>query len=113
MDRKQFFKEIFYRSVDLLEKNKLGKILELDSPAAPKQRPPGAHPNDDQFLEVCTGCDACMSACPVHIILIDDLEKRDPVIYPKTGPCIHCPGTPCITACSTGALSRSRADFKR
>lgn len=113
MDRKQFFKEAFCRSVDLLEKTKLGKMLELDSSSTSRQRPPGAHPDDKQFLKLCTGCDACMAACPVHIVLIDDLQRRDPVIYPETGPCIHCPGTPCVTACPTGALKRSRVDFKR
>ena len=106
MDRKQFFKEVFCRTVEVLEKTKIGKALHLEESQSKKQRPPGAHPNDEQFLKLCTGCDACMASCPVNIILVEDLEKRDPIIYPDEGPCIHCPGTPCISACSSGALDR-------
>lgn len=110
MDRKEFFKEAFRRTVskgiEVLEKS---KALNQFSEAPLKERPPGAHPSDQTFLSLCTGCDACMTACPVNVILIEDLEKRDPVIFPEKGPCIHCPGTPCITACPTGALSRNHA----
>lgn len=69
------------------------------------ERPPGAHPDERKFLEMCTGCDQCMAACPVNIVMIEDLERRDPVIFPDEGPCIRCEGFPCIKACPTGALS--------
>lgn len=69
------------------------------------ERPPGANVDDKQFLKLCTGCDACMVACPHNVVMIEDLERRDPVIYPDEGPCLHCADYPCITACPTGALS--------
>jgi len=68
-----------------------------------KERPPGALP-EPEFLERCTGCDECMKACPVNVIMIEDTELRYPVIYPETDPCIHCEDTPCISSCPTGAL---------
>jgi len=69
-----------------------------------KQRPPGASSIDSEFRKRCTGCDACMAACPVNIIMIEDLTLRHPVIYPEEAPCIHCEGYPCIQSCPTGAL---------
>ena len=115
MDRKDFFSHAFKllvgRGLNALEKvsdfTVLDKLVENEnSKASPqlKQRPPGAVP-EEEFLHLCTGCDACMIACPVNVIMIEDLEKRQPLIYPDIAPCVHCQGYPCITACPTGALS--------
>ncbi len=68
-----------------------------------KQRPPGALDEVD-FLDKCTGCDACMAACPHNLIFIEDLDKRDPIIYPQDNPCLMCASYPCISACETWAL---------
>lgn len=47
-------------------------------------------------IEQCTGCNACMSACPVEAIcLVDDLAK-------VLDDCIEC-GT-CIDECPTQAI---------
>ncbi|WP_041941572.1 4Fe-4S dicluster domain-containing protein [Waddlia chondrophila] len=107
MDRKQFFKELVCMTVDLFERLPVGKVLSQTTDDRLKLRPPGAHPDEQEFLKRCTGCDACMVACPVHAIIIEDLERRDPLLYPKENPCIRCPGTPCITACPTEALHKS------
>lgn len=93
MNRLDFFKCLF------------GKGLELFEPLGEgEERPPGALRDEAEFKSRCTGCDACMKACPVNVIMVDDLVKRYPVIYPKTAPCVHCEGYPCIAACPTGAL---------
>ena len=114
MDRKQFFKEFICRTVNVIEKSKVGKALNVVPESSTiKERPPGAHPSDEEFLLRCTGCDACMAACPVHAIMIEDLERRDPLLYPKDNPCIQCPGTPCISACPTGALNRQFGIYRR
>lgn len=113
MDRKQFFKELVSRSVDLIEESKVGKLLLADQDTRSRERPPGAHPSEEEFLNLCTGCDACMAACPVHAIVVDDLERRDPLIYSKENPCIECPGTPCITACPTDALHRQFGVYRK
>lgn len=106
MDRKQFFSDAFKlavgKTLELASENVIVKHCE--SQAQVKQRPPGAGAEPD-FLRACTGCDACMSACPYNVIYIEDLEKRDPVIYPETSPCQECSDYPCIAACPTQALS--------
>ncbi|NGX43480.1 MAG: NAD(P)H-quinone oxidoreductase subunit I, chloroplastic [Chlamydiae bacterium] len=115
MDRKEFFSHAFKlaasKGLQVLEQTKVGKALEKyseepDSSSTNKHRPPGASHSDEEFLQSCTGCDACMAACPVSVIFIEDLEKRDPLIYSDQEPCIHCPGYPCIVSCPTGALSK-------
>lgn len=106
MDRKEFFNQAWIKlaekAVELISETSLGKALEEAS--RNKQRPPGAIPGHF-FQEKCTGCDACMIACPVNVIMIEDLERRLPVIYPEEDPCLHCKGYPCIQACKTEALS--------
>lgn len=113
MDRKGFFKELVCLAVDAVEKSPAGSVFTKAVEHPLKVRPPGAHPDENEFLNRCTGCDACMAACPVHAIVIDQLEKRDPFLYPKENPCIQCPGTPCVTACPTGALQRQFGTHQR
>jgi ferredoxin-type protein NapG len=72
-------------------------------PVKHRQRPPGALP-EPAFKATCTGCDACMAACPHNLIMIEDLERRDPIIYPDENPCLRCNGYPCIQACNVDAL---------
>lgn len=112
MDRYEFFQHAFRlivgKAVNVIEKTSIGKALESlgdqEKKSIRKQRPPGASPIDREFLELCIGCDACMAACPVNVIMIEDLERRDPFIYPDQAPCIRCPGFPCIASCPSGAL---------
>lgn len=109
MDRREFlnqaWKMFLGKAVELISETALGKAL--DEASQEKQRPPGALTPDHLFQEKCTGCDACMIACPVNVIMIDDLVKRHPVIYPETAPCLHCEGYPCIQVCPTQALQLS------
>jgi ferredoxin-type protein NapG len=114
MDRKQFFevafKKLIGKGLELVEDSSffqaLEKLGEEPKISKKKERPPGASSNDKEFQRLCTGCDACMIACPVNVILIEDLEKRFPLIYPDENPCILCEDRPCITACPTGALKK-------
>jgi len=107
MDRKEFFGEAFkslmYNALDILGENAV--IRALEETAKIKERPPGSILPDAEFQRLCTGCDACMIACPVNVVMIEDLNLRLPVIYPETNPCLHCIGYPCIQACKTSALS--------
>jgi len=115
MDRNEFFRHAFKKvvgkGIDILENTQIAEKIESLTKTSTKssnqkQRPPGASHDEREFLQKCTGCDACMAACPVHVIMIEDLERRDPIIYPDQSPCIHCPGYPCISSCPTGALNR-------
>ena len=111
MDRKDFFSTAFRlvagKGLQILTENPIVTALEaLAVETEPKQRPPGAAP-EKEFRQLCTGCDACMIACPVDVIMIEDLKTRLPIIYPEKDPCIHCEGYPCIQSCPTGALHLS------
>lgn len=65
--------------------------------AAISLRPPGAV---EQFAELCTRCDACLTACPTGII------GRDPEGLPKVdlsnGACLFC--GECAEACEPQAI---------
>lgn len=102
MNRQEFFKEALRLVLSKGEPSKDQK----------KWRPPGAHPSENRFQQLCTGCDACMIACPINVILIDNLEKRDPFL-PNKSLCIQCPGHPCTDACPTGALKAEYGFFLR
>lgn len=72
-------------------------------------RPPGAVP-EIEFLEGCTRCGDCISACPVDAIRLATREygpaAGTPVIEPRVAACIMCDGLPCIDACEPDVLSR-------
>lgn len=120
MNRKDFFeqalKSLLKKGLDLLETHPLINALEnlASTPEQPvkKQRPPGAS-QEKHFQTLCTGCDACMIACPVNVIMIEDLSRRLPLLYPEKNPCINCPDYPCIRACPTGALNASHGTLLR
>lgn len=70
-------------------------------------RPPGAIA-EAAFMETCTRCGDCLSACP-HDAIINAPDRLraasgTPIIDPYTRACHACPETPCIPACTTGAL---------
>jgi ferredoxin len=106
MDRKEFLTQAFKQLIDKgLELTTFKPIVSaLENLAKKKERPPGSVQPDEKFKQLCIGCDACMIACPVNVIVIEDLEKRYPLIYPEEAPCLHCSGYPCIQACHHSAL---------
>lgn len=70
-------------------------------------RPPGAVAEVD-FLEACTRCGDCATACPHDVILEGPARLREaartPIVDPLAAPCRMCEDLPCIAACETGAL---------
>ena len=119
MDRKEFFGVAFKyfagKGLDLVTNNPVIKKLEglgnEDNPSHGEdwERPPGAAEYDAAFRRDCTGCDRCMIACPVNVIMVEDPdESRIPIIYTKEAPCQHCEGYPCIESCPSEALSLDR-----
>ncbi|MBB64177.1 MAG: hypothetical protein CMO81_03860 [Waddliaceae bacterium] len=112
MERKEFFgaalKYFTGKALEVVEENPLLEQLEALADKKSderRQRPPGAPESDHKFQEMCTGCDGCMVACPVNILMVEDMDTRHPLLYPDKNPCIQCSAFPCITACPTGALS--------
>jgi ferredoxin-type protein NapG len=71
-------------------------------------RPPGAVAPDDAYLAACSGCEACVKACPYEAItLVDssgDPPRRVAAIHAVRRPCRLCEALPCIAACDDGAL---------
>ncbi|NKB82175.1 MAG: 4Fe-4S dicluster domain-containing protein [Nitrospirales bacterium] len=65
-------------------------------------RPPGAV-EEQEFLERCTSCGDCVSACPYGSIREQEPDYT-PVIFADESPCYVCKDLPCIRACETDAL---------
>jgi len=75
--------------------------------AIPLHRPPGAV-EEGLFLDRCTRCNDCATACPHHAIAPAGQRMRHaagtPVINAAEAPCRLCEDWPCIEACPTKAL---------
>jgi ferredoxin-type protein NapG len=88
-------------------------VKKARSPAPPPMqwiRPPYAAP-ELHFLASCTRCDACIPACPHHVIFklpekSGRLAAGTPAMDLMNHGCHMCLDTPCVTACETGALRR-------
>ncbi|MBK9309029.1 MAG: 4Fe-4S dicluster domain-containing protein [Nitrospira sp.] len=65
-------------------------------------RPPGAV-EESLFLERCTKCADCLTACPPHAITIHQTDGT-PVLYADQSPCLLCEDFPCVRACGADAL---------
>lgn len=68
-------------------------------------RPPWAV-QGNAFAEKCTGCAACVEACPENILKLDRRNKAQ-VDFSK-GECTFC--TDCVTSCKDGALVMTDID---
>lgn len=67
-----------------------------------EKRPPWALPEND-FIERCTRCDACLAACPTHILIAGD--GGYPTVDFAAGECTFCGD--CVAACQPKALHRA------
>ena len=68
-------------------------------------RPPWAlHEND--FLDACTACGACVDRCPERVLARDAGGR--PVVDPRLGECTFC--GECEHACTPRALDRASSD---
>lgn len=65
-------------------------------------RPPWAKP-ESYFVESCTACDQCRSACPQKIIVRG--RAGYPLVDFALGECVFCER--CVEACDTGALEKT------
>lgn len=106
MDRRDFFRAG-------LKKVTKTVVSEIDARVEKKAkryiRPPYAL-NEVEFLLACTRCDDCVKACP-HDVVFKLSAKLGagvigtPALALLTRGCHLCSDWPCVTACTTGALS--------
>ncbi|MBL8642869.1 MAG: ferredoxin-type protein NapF [Rhodospirillaceae bacterium] len=66
-------------------------------------RPPWAL-SETEFIEKCTRCGDCVSACPQHVLI--NLDGGYPAFDPQRGECTFC--GECVTACSAKALLQTQ-----
>ncbi len=102
-------REFFHRSLARLIRP-VGDFLEKRFPfpaGSTILRPPGALPEQD-FLDLCARCGACVDSCPVDAILPwdsgNEATDKTPIIDPNVTACVVCDGLECMNACPTGAL---------
>jgi len=64
--------------------------------------------NRRQFLQRCAGNGSCAQACPHGAITLTSIDQdfKLPFIDPEIAPCHLCQPSPCVQACTTGALSQ-------
>ena len=107
--KREFFKETFS-----FLGSRVGQMVKSKTDILPETvsrflRPPGAVGNKE-FLALCTGCDACLKACPHGSIrkLHGDfvVAGGTPIVIPGEKPCYLCEDFPCVRACEEGALKR-------
>ncbi len=72
-------------------------------------RPPFAA-DEWKFLELCTRCDKCLSACPHEVLFALPARhgprlERTPAMDLLNKGCHLCADWPCVAACETGALA--------
>lgn len=95
-----------YRTVPEFSKSKkIRKNIKL---------PPGALPGE-KFEKKCNSCGDCISACPYNVIFpvfIDEKKRTFPFLDTNLTACQLCVDTPCISACSTGALKQLKKNQK-
>ena len=72
---------------------------------------------EQQFLDGCTRCNACIEACPHDAIVLAPSRLREaagtPMIDPHKQPCWMCHDTPCVTACEPRVLDPLRLQWER
>ncbi len=88
-----------------------------ESRAATALRPPGALPDEADFLAACTRCGLCVRDCPYDTLKLSGMggpaQVGTPYFTARDIPCEMCEDIPCVVACPTGALDHALTDINK
>ncbi len=106
MDRRNFFRSAISKSGKTVVKAVDSRI---NKQASRWIRPPFAI-NELEFLLTCSRCNACIDACPYHVIFslparIGTKFAATPALDLINHGCHLCEGWPCVTVCEVKALA--------
>jgi len=107
-DRAGFFKSYLLDLLDSVHSAFPDELAEIASSFPELIRPPGALA-EQQFLEKCRRCGACIKACPFFalkpVFKANQFDDGTPALRTGESYCRFCSDFPCIEACPSGALS--------
>jgi ferredoxin-type protein NapG len=104
-NRRNFFKGAANKTAEMALKE---AALLARARAAAWIRPPFAI-DELEFVLACTRCDACIDACPQHILFrlparVGVGAVATPAMDLMKGPCLMCEDWPCVSVCEPGTL---------
>jgi ferredoxin-type protein NapG len=101
-------KELFHGVFSFLDEARKRTVPGGPARQGKTVRPPGALSPDAAYLAACTGCAACVEACPQDSLFMTEVAgdppRRVAVLLAERRPCFLCTELPCIAACRDGAL---------
>jgi ferredoxin-type protein NapG len=107
-DRAGFFKSYLLDLLDGVHAAFPDELAEFADRFPELIRPPGALP-EQEFLEKCQRCGACVKACQFFAIKpvfkANDFDDGTPALRAGEAFCRFCSDFPCVNACPSGALS--------
>ena len=111
IDRAGFLKSYLFELLDGAYSAFPDELTEFAEKFPELIRPPGAS-NEQEFLETCQRCGACLKVCQFHalrpVIQGNEFDRGTPALRVGESYCRFCQDFPCVKACPSGALSLAR-----
>ncbi len=111
MDRRRFLQDAARVTAGCAVAGMALSQFVTDAKALPTRsiRPPGALPDEADFLAACIRCGLCVRDCPYDTLKLAELgldgaATGTPFFTARDIPCEMCDDIPCVAACPTGAL---------
>ena len=108
--RAEFFKSYLFELLDGASSAFPDELSEFASSFPELIRPPGAG-KEQEFLEKCRRCGACIKACPFYalrpVAQSNSFDLGTPALRVGEAYCRFCGDFPCANACPSGALAQT------